>query len=194
VFHDFCRKRLHWVPPTPRGWSNVIQSVKIQPAVKQKEIAMTVSIERILFVTDFSEPARFAQRYAVELADKFGAGLHAFHAVSDEVLVPAPDLAAQWLRDELQRAGKQLATELGPTRATLEVRPGNPVQEILRYAGEQNIDLIVIGTHGHTGLSRLLLGSVAEKIVRLATCPVLTVHPSGHQFVLGQPLKQPAVQ
>lgn len=152
---------------------------------------MTISIERILFVTDFSEPARNAQKYAVELADRFGAELHAFHAVTDDVLVPAVEVAADWLREEVARTTRQLAADMaavhGAKPPILEVRQGNPVQEIIRYAAGHNIDLIVIGTHGHTGLSRLLLGSIAEKIVRLATCPVLTVHPTGHQFVGDQP-------
>ena len=151
---------------------------------------MTISIQRILYVTDFSEPARNAKQYALALAEKFGAELHAFHAVSEEVVVPAPDTAMIWLKAEEERAKQQLTAEFtgsGPTRAvTLEVRQGNAVQEIVRYAGEKNVDLIVIGTHGRTGLSHVLLGSIAEKVVRLATCPVLTVHPSGHQFVVDQ--------
>ena len=150
---------------------------------------MTISIQRILFVTDFSEPARNAQRYAIALAEQFAAELYAFHSVSDEVLVPAPEMAGRWLEDEMERARRQLATDLGTARAAkpaiMEVRQGNAVQEIIRYAAEHSVDLIVIGTHGRTGLSRMLLGSIAEKVVRLATCPVLTVHPSDHQFVLG---------
>ena len=63
---------------------------------------------------------------------------------------------------------------------------GQPVRDIIDYAKTHRIDLIVIGTHGYTGLSRLLLGSVAEKIVRLATCPVLTVHPKDHPFRMNE--------
>jgi Universal stress protein family/Putative prokaryotic signal transducing protein len=79
--------------------------------------------------------------------------------------------------------------ELGPAwsvpgRAIQVIRQGDAVSETIQYANESKSDLIVIATHGRTGLSRLLLGSVAEKIVRLSTCPVLTVHPEGHQFVL----------
>ena len=149
---------------------------------------MAVSIQRVLFVTDFSEPARKAQQYAVSLAETFGAQLYAFHAVSEEVFVPAPDTAVVLLHAEVERARTALATEVARTSTTKpviqEVRQGNAVQEIIRYAAEQNIDLIVLATHGRTGLSRFLMGSVAEKVVRLATCPVLTVHPTGHQFTL----------
>jgi nucleotide-binding universal stress UspA family protein len=63
-------------------------------------------------------------------------------------------------------------------------RQGVPFLEILLYAKEQEIDLIVIGTHGRSGLAHVLLGSVTEKIVRKASCPVLTVRPEGHQFVM----------
>lgn len=149
---------------------------------------MTVSMQRILFVTDFSAPARNAQRYAVNLAETFGAQLYVLHAVTEEVFVPAPDVATVWLQAEVERARKSLAVEVEAIQTTRpviqEVVQGNAAQQIIRYATEQKIDLIVLGTHGRTGLSRFLLGSVAEKVVRLATCPVLTVHPTGHQFVL----------
>ena len=65
-----------------------------------------------------------------------------------------------------------------------EVRYGYAYREIVRHAKEQNVDLIVVGTHGRTGLTHLFLGSVAEKVVRNAPCPVLTVRPEGHQFVM----------
>lgn len=149
---------------------------------------MAISIQRILFVTDFSAPARKAQEYAVSLAESFGAQLYAFHAVSDEVFIPAPDAAAVWVHAEVDRVRKLLAGEFETIRLTRpaiqEVREGNAAQEVIRYATEQRVDLIVLGTHGRTGLSRFLLGSVAEKVVRLATCPVLTVHPTDHPFVM----------
>lgn len=147
---------------------------------------MSITLQKILFVTDFSEPARYAQQHAIQLAERFGAALHVLHAVSDDVFVPAPDLAEQWLHAEMERARKQLSADLGTVKAVVEVRQGNAVQEILKYADEQQIDLIVIGTHGRTGLSRLLLGSIAEKVVRLARCPVMTIHPANHQFVMDQ--------
>ncbi|HUQ68179.1 MAG TPA: universal stress protein, partial [Planctomycetaceae bacterium] len=63
------------------------------------------------------------------------------------------------------------------------IRIGAPYVEIVKYAAEQDVDVIVVGTHGRSGLTHLLLGSTAEKVVRKAPCPVLTVHPKGHQFV-----------
>lgn len=150
---------------------------------------MTISVRRILFPTDFSEPARQAQKYAAALAEKFGAELHAMNVVP-EIILPATDSYTVWtlpeggMKAQLDAAEALLKTEVGlPTTVIRHVTVGFPVEEIMKYAGEHDIDLIVVGTHGHTGLSHLLLGSVAEKLVRLATCPVLTVHPKGHQFV-----------
>lgn len=149
---------------------------------------MIVSIRRILFPTDFSEPARHAQGYAKTLAEKFGAELHVIHVVP-EVIMPATDSIAVWtlpegsMKAQVESAERQLASVAGDA-AIRTVTVGFPVEEIMKYAKEHSIDLLVVGTHGHTGLSHLLLGSVAEKLVRLASCPVLTVHPTGHQFVV----------
>ena len=155
---------------------------------------MFVSIRRILFPTDFSEPAKEAQKYAMALADRFGAELHLLHVVP-EVAMPLPDSTNAWtlpaadLKLQVEAAERQLLHDLGPDwaeeRRTVHTAVvGNAVEEIVKYAREHEIGLIVIGTHGRTGLSHLLLGSVAEKLVRLATCPVLTVHPQGHQFLI----------
>lgn len=150
---------------------------------------MIVAIRRILFPTDFSEPAREAQKYATTLAERFGAELHVLNVVP-EIILPATDSYAVWtlpeggMKAQVEAAEKQLQADLGDAAAVRQVTVGFPVEEIMKYAGDHEIDLIVVGTHGHTGLSHLLLGSVAEKLVRLSTCPVLTVHPKGHQFVV----------
>ncbi len=154
---------------------------------------MLVQIGRILFPTDFSEPAKQAQRYAMALADKFGSELHLLHIVP-QVTIPLPEASTSWTlpdtdqREQLEEAQSRLLKEISlewvdAHHAVQVAKVGYPVEEIVNYAKEQDIDLIVIGTHGHTGFTHLLLGSTAEKIVRLATCPVLTVHPQGHQFV-----------
>lgn len=150
---------------------------------------MSISIQRILFATDFSEPARQAQKYALTLAEKFGAELHALHVVP-EIILPATDSYAAWtlpeggMKAQLEASSRQLQQEFELQGAKRQVVMGFPVEEIMKYATDQNIDLLVVGTHGHTGLAHLLMGSVAEKLVRLSTCPVLTVHPKGHQFVV----------
>lgn len=154
---------------------------------------MMISIHRILFPTDFSESAKKACQYAVALTDKFGAELHLIHVIPP--MMPYPDAASPWImpddenQQQVELANQHLRRELDPIWAnrhnpTYVAVTGFAIDEILKYANEANIDLIVVGTHGHTGLSRMLIGSVAEKIVRTAMCPVLTVHPKGHQFVI----------
>lgn len=155
---------------------------------------MSIAIRRILFATDFSDPARGAQQYAVTLAEKFAAELHAIHVVP-EIILPSTDAYAVWtlpeggMKAQLATAEQQLEQELGTVAATRHVVMGFPIEEIMKYSTEHSIDMIVVGTHGHTGLAHLLLGSVAEKLVRLSTCPVLTVHPKGHPFLVP---KEPA--
>lgn len=153
---------------------------------------MIVSIRRILFPTDFSKPAKEAQKYATTLAEKFGAELHVLHVVP-EIILPATDTYTAWtlpeggMKAQLESAEKQLQSEFGAIPGSrCSVVVGFPVEETMKYAADNDVDLIVVGTHGHTGLSHLLLGSVAEKLVRLAKCPVLTVHPQGHQFVVSE--------
>jgi universal stress protein A len=160
---------------------------------------MMVTIRRILFPTDFSGPAREAQKYAMALADKFGAELHVLNVVP-EIILPATDSYTLWtlpeggMKAQIEAAEQQLQRELGSdATAVRKVTVGFPVEEIMQYADVNNVDLIVVGTHGHTGLSHLLLGSVAEKLVRLSKCPVLTVHPTGHQFVIDGPPRSTTV-
>lgn len=154
---------------------------------------MIISLKRILFPTDFSEPAKEAQQYAMALADRFGAELHLLHVVP--VVIPFPDAASPYVLPEREM---EIQVETAKTRLTeildstwakdhvivASAVMGLAVDEILNYTKENEIDLIVVGTHGHTGLTRLLIGSVAEKLVRVASCPVLTVHPKGHQFLV----------
>ena len=100
----------------------------------------------------------------------------------------ALSLPQNYLVDMKQEAEKALdkllpeASQLG-VRVVRALRMGNPYVEIVQYAEETETDVIVVGTHGRGGLAHLILGSVAEKVVRKAHCPVLTVRPAGHQFV-----------
>lgn len=150
-----------------------------------------IRVTRILLPTDFSELSSHATRYACALADQFGAELHVLH-VYERMLIPESSVGVDWalvLAEAKQSAEKQMTNVLDATwgdghavvKAFIE---GAPFVEIVRYAREHDIDLIVLGTHGRTGLAHMLLGSVAEKVVRKASCPVLTVRPKGHQFVM----------
>jgi nucleotide-binding universal stress UspA family protein len=90
-----------------------------------------------------------------------------------------PEPAAQEELDRLEVPGAEQVRQV-----VREVQSGPPFVEIVRYAKEHDVDLIVMGTHGRTGIAHALIGSVAEKVVRKAPCPVLTVRPEGHQFVM----------
>jgi universal stress protein A len=150
---------------------------------------MTISIKRILVATDFSAAANHALSHACELAGKFGAELHVLHVVVEPFPVAGTDVAlirpGESVANMIQKAKLDLAANTkelplpNGTRQVTEVIVGDPIERILKYAEENQIDLMTLGTHGHRGLSHLLLGSVAEKIVRLAKCPVLTVHAPG---------------
>lgn len=153
-----------------------------------------IRLKRILFPTDLSDAAGEAQRYACSLAEQYGADLHVLSVVQDVTLV-SPDPNSPWVipassLDEVKESVSK-ALEKIPDPQWCEgktvlrtVCSGIPFLEIIRYAKEKEIDLIVIGTHGRTGLVHVLLGSVAEKVVRKAPCPVLTVHPKDHQFIM----------
>ncbi len=149
-----------------------------------------IKLQRILFPTDFSPLSEEARLYAYTLAEKFGAELHIVCVVQDVALMAPemPDTFAMPITnlDEVIRAAQQTIKRYpacGGKEPTRIVCTGEPFVEIIKYAREQDIDLIVIGTHGRTGLVHVLLGSVAERVVRKAPCPVLTVRPEGHQFV-----------
>jgi nucleotide-binding universal stress UspA family protein len=125
-------------------------------------------LNEILFPTDFSPASEAAGRIAREMAVQAGARLHVLHVVPP---VTDPSLPAE----HLARAGRALADGLRVETALLSGWAG---RNIVDYAREKRIDLIVVGTHGRTGISHAILGSVAETVVRQAPCLVLTVPAS----------------
>lgn len=148
-------------------------------------------LKKILVPVDFSDFSAKGTKYAARFADKFGATLLLTHIVEpvrypESILIP-PEMA-EANRERLTLARKALAAFVkrqvpaGLTTETL-VRLGHPVDQIVAAAKECDADLVIVGTHGHTGLKHLLLGSVAERIVRLAPCPVLTVREREREFV-----------
>ena len=133
--------------------------------------------ERILVPTDRSDPARRALEQAADLASRYDATLTALSVVDTRELGSSSetDERTAAAQAELDAAIDDL--DLEPTPEAV-VRAGIPSEEILDYADESGMDLIVMGTHGRTGVRRYLLGSVAEKVVRLSDVPVLSVHPA----------------
>ena len=141
--------------------------------------------KRILVPIDFSPPSDAALEYARSVAGRYGATLQLLHVAEDpyravysaEVFVPEIEgLRDEILTDTSRRLNERLrpsdVTELG---ATAESIIGTPAGSIVEYAAGHDIDLIVMGTHGRGGMAHLLMGSVAERVVRTAPCPVLTV-------------------
>jgi nucleotide-binding universal stress UspA family protein len=146
-----------------------------------------MNIQRILAPTDFSELSTQGLTSALELADTFGAKLLLLHVVEPppypvEGIVPS-HLGATLLDDLERQAGRELAQMLSDTHGSKvevmrRVVVGIPYRKIVEVAEEEKSDLIVMTTHGRTGLSHLVMGSVTEKIVRTAPCPVLTIRPT----------------
>ncbi len=152
------------------------------------------SIKTILVPTDFSEASESAFLYAKTVAEAFGASLHLVHVMEDllahawtaEVYVASmPQLREEIEKEAQARLGSMLSVEERLRfKAVTALVAGNPFIEIIRYAKAHDIDLIVIGTHGRGPIAHMLLGSVAEKVVRKSPCPVLTVREGQHEFVM----------
>jgi universal stress protein A len=154
---------------------------------------MQIQIRRLLLPTDFSSHSAAAADYACELAAKFDAELHLLHALEAHLSsTPTFGLGLDlpsYVKESRAAAEKALAGVLDPQRTAgrtvvRSLVEGSPKVEIIRYARTHDINLIVLATHGRTGLAHVLIGSVAESVVRTAPCPVLTIRPEGHQFVM----------
>jgi len=153
-----------------------------------------IQLKHVLVATDFSDASAVALSYGRELARTFGATLHVVHAVD---LLAARIPMAQGHGYDVERLQKDVETSAREAtaklltdedRQTLHAQDAviaalNPSDAVIDYAQDKRIDIIVIGTHGRAGLSRLVMGSVAEKIVRTAPCPVLTVRQPEREFL-----------
>jgi len=150
-----------------------------------------IKLQSILVPVDFSDCSDGAMKYGYALAEAFGATLHLVNVVQDPYAMPwategfaAPigDLLADWEGQAKRRLSAMVPREaLAPTVVSTQV--GSPSREIVAYAGQHRIDLIVLGTHGRGPIGHMLLGSVAERVVRTAPCPVLTVRHPQREFV-----------
>jgi nucleotide-binding universal stress UspA family protein len=137
-----------------------------------------LTIRRILYPTDFSNMSGPAFELASALARDYAADLLVLHVLAPSLVVAPNGVAITGPSEETDRARDQLeAIRPADPRVSVGHRlaEGHPVEEIVKAAREAQADLIVMGTHGHTGVSRLLMGSVAEGVMRKAPCPVLTV-------------------
>jgi len=153
-----------------------------------------IRLKKVLLPTDFSESARHAFTYGLSFAREYKADLVLLHVVENLTVGYASDLfpvpmaevfqeISGYAKAELARLGEE-ARSRGVAVQELVVQ-GKPSVEIIRFAAENQVDMIVLGTHGKGMLDQALFGSTTERVVRRAPCPVLTVRPAEHEFVEG---------
>jgi nucleotide-binding universal stress UspA family protein len=153
------------------------------PAIKKQTAA--ISVKNVLYATDFSPTSESSLPYATAISRHFGSMLHVAHVLSDTNLLlmtggvdyVCVGTVYEDAHSEAQEKVQQVATRLGEIPHRTYVRRGQVWTNLSSIVAESEIDLIVVGTHGRSGLGTLLLGSVAEDILRHAPCPVLTVGP-----------------
>jgi len=148
-----------------------------------------MEIKKILFATDFSEGSSNSLPYAVDMAKRYGAKLYFVHVIYDVATTSGwyvPHVSMDELYKDMEKNAKAeleksfIEEMRGFKDVEHVVLKGTPYEELARFAEENKVDLIVIGTHGRKGLDRMLFGSTAEQVVRHAPCPVLTVRLPKH--------------
>ena len=162
-----------------------------------------IKITKVLVATDFSETSEPALLYGREFARAFGGALHLLHVVENPTMWAWPEAAGvDFVRVQAEiEAGARNTLERLLTdedrqqlKAVAALKTGNsPAFEIAAYAEEEGIDIIVMGTHGRGRMTHMLMGSVAEKVVRIAPCPVLTVRHPEHEFIQPDALQAVAI-
>jgi nucleotide-binding universal stress UspA family protein len=151
---------------------------------KRKGNKMEPTIKKVLVPIDFSDYSKSALKYAVNFAKSFNADIILIYVVEPVIYPPdfsmgqiaMPSINTEWddrAKDELQKLAKSEIAEIANVKTI--IKTGKPFVEIIETAKEENIDLIIIATHGHSGVEHILFGSTAEKVVRKAPCPVLTL-------------------
>ena len=163
-----------------------------------------IALKKILVATDFSEPSDAALAYGRELARSFDAQLVVLHVVGNTftgaVAANGFVFTDPGLQKSVEASGQRRVEDLVTVDDRIMLRAqavivtsNTPASAIVEYAKDSGIDLIVIGTHGRGAMVRLLMGSVAERVVRIALCPVLTVHHPEREFVMPDALVAVAV-
>ena len=172
----------------------------IKLAEELDQLSKTVpplNLKTVLVPTDFSENSKKALIYAVRLAQRNDSSLILFHALElpEFVQLRPPDISGRFneaemkLFDDAVRRCEdslvRLSRDLGASNVKIETlqRVGKPYEEIIKIARERGVDLIIVGTHGYTGLKHFLLGSTTERVVRVSPCPVLVVRKEEQDFV-----------
>jgi len=153
-----------------------------------------IKLKKVLVPTDFSESARHALTYGISFAREYEAELTLLHVVENLTVGYASDLFPVPMAEVFQEISGYAKAELAKLAAEArkkdvavveQVVQGKPSAEIIRFAQETEVDMIVLGTHGKGMLDQALFGSTTERVVRRAPCPVLTVRLAEHEFVDG---------
>ena len=145
---------------------------------------METTIKKVLVPIDFSDYSKSALKYAVNFTKSFNAEIILIYVVEPVIYPPdfsmgqiaMPSINTEWddrAKDELAKLAKNEITGVNSVKTV--IKTGKPFVEIIETAKEENVDLIIIATHGHSGVEHILFGSTAEKVVRKAPCPVLTL-------------------
>jgi nucleotide-binding universal stress UspA family protein len=149
-----------------------------------------MKVEKILFPTDFSEGSSHALPYAVDLSKHYNAKLYILHITYDIFKTTnshIPHISAdelygemfEWAQKEIENCG--IEEIRGLSNVEKVVLKGIPYEEIIKFAAKEKVDMIVMGTYGRAGLERFIFGSTAERVVRKAPCPVMTVRMPEHR-------------
>jgi nucleotide-binding universal stress UspA family protein len=160
---------------------------------------MEPEIKKVLVPIDFSDYSKSSLRYAVNFANQFNAEICLIYVLEPVIYPPdfsmgqiaIPSINTEWderAKEELEKLAKTEIPEGIDVKTIL--KNGKPFLEIIDTASEENIDLIIIATHGHTGVEHILFGSTAEKVVRKAPCPVLTLREPIKGFLFRDELKK----
>jgi nucleotide-binding universal stress UspA family protein len=177
--------------PTPQRTAPKRRTAVRRPAPRSNA-GEAIVLKRILVPIDFSDHSKKAFRYALSFARQFGAVLEVMYVVEPTIYpsdfgfgqVGFPDVEKE-LHEKATQELRSLIEEHGSAkiRAVPVVSTGIPFVEITTYAQAESVDLIIIATHGRTGVEHILFGSTAEKIIRKAPCPVLVVRAEEHDFL-----------
>jgi nucleotide-binding universal stress UspA family protein len=162
-----------------------------------------IALKRILVATDFEPESQSAVQYGRALARSFGAALHLLHVTEDLLARPMDGYAYAGLsaavQEEIECAARKETDDLLTDEdrrelcgVTATISSNDTAEAIVTYARDHAIDLVVLGTHGRGALAHLMMGNVAERVVRTASCPVLTVKHPEHEFVLPDARVEPA--
>ncbi len=149
------------------------------PQLQVPQQRPTVSFKKILLATDFSDASEKALTYAAAIARLHGSRIYVVHVLPPDFTSFIPEPPSDWVRHEADREMEILdsRSDLQPIAHETALRTGSAWSVLSAMVREQNIDVIVLGTHGRGGFKKLFLGSVAEEVMRRAACPVITVGP-----------------